>query len=86
MGTEAKHYRKYGYKRDRETQLRTLADNRSDSLAMEAANQIAHLKRVAREREESIRTIHTYMLNCDPKSPIWDIVIQELDKLEEENA
>lgn len=83
MGYELNHFEVYGYKRDREQQLRELANNKLDSLAMEAANQIRHLKARANKAEESVRTIHTFMLNCDRSSPIWDVVLRELESIDE---
>lgn len=84
MNYELSHFEAYGYKRDREQQLRELAGNKLDSLAMEAANQIKHLKARAIRAEESVRTIHTFMLNCDRSSPIWDIVLRELERIDDE--
>lgn len=37
-------FHEYGYRTDREQRLRDIAGDREDSLSMEAANQIKHLK------------------------------------------
>lgn len=41
---DLKFFQDYGYRKDREQRLRNVANGREDSLSMEAANQIKHLK------------------------------------------
>lgn len=54
----------YGYLRDREQRLREIGDGRDDSLATEAANQIAHLKMALKEMV-SIVEIHSKATNSN---------------------
>jgi hypothetical protein len=49
MNIDNSFYEHYGYRRCREHTLRIIADNRPESLAVEAANQINHLKKCLRE-------------------------------------
>ena len=60
-------FAEYGYFRDREQRLRELADNRPDSLAAEAANQIKHLKSALRDLV-SIVEIH---INATKNNFAW---------------
>ena len=54
----------YGYLRDREQRLREIGEGRDDSLATEAANQIAHLKMALKEMV-SIVEIHSKATNSN---------------------
>ena len=54
--TQLKFYNEFGYKRDREETLRSISI-RDESLAVEAANQIKHLKQCLRDMV-SIAEIH----------------------------
>lgn len=51
-------FQEYGYRRDREQRLREISTGRGDSLALEAANQIKHLKESLKELV-SIVEIHS---------------------------
>jgi len=46
---QIERFEEYGYMRCREARNREVADGRMDSLAMESANQIRHLKDALRE-------------------------------------
>lgn len=55
---QIERFKEYGYMRDRESRLREVSNGRNDSLAMEAANQIKHLKDALSEMV-SIVKIHS---------------------------
>lgn len=62
MGEEITMMQEHGYLRDREQRLREIGGGRTDSLATEAANQIAHLKLAIKELV-SIVEIHSKATN-----------------------
>lgn len=64
MSEEIMLMNEYGYLRDREQRLREIGDGRDDSLATEAANQIAHLKMALKEMV-SIVEIHSKATNSN---------------------
>lgn len=58
MADQLDFFQKYGYWRDREMRLRNIGGSNQSSLALEAANQIKHLKDCLRELV-SITKIHS---------------------------
>ena len=55
---QIKRHQEYGYMRCREAQMREIAAGRKDSLCLEVANQLKHLKQSLRELV-SIVEIHS---------------------------